>query len=86
MDFSATVDKTIATAVDNIVAWSLTDDEHEVHLHVGVTRSNDDNSPCSSAKDNVDIQFTTQTTTFEHLLADDVSQDTTPCAAATRSQ
>ena len=71
------VDKTIATAVDNTADLSSTDDEHEVHLCAGATRNNDNSSPCSTAKHNVDIQFPTYMTTCEDVLSDDISQNTT---------
>ena len=58
-DIAAAVDKRIATTVYNTADLSSTDDEHEVNLHVSVTRSNDVNSQCSRAKDTVDIQFPT---------------------------
>ena len=54
-----------------------------MHLCAGATRSNDNSSPCSSAEDNVYIQFPTHMTTFEDLLSEDISQNTTPPAAAT---
>ena len=81
MDNTAPVDEAITTAVgknssgvDNITELSSTDDEHEVNFLCNATVANDNNSPCISTKDDLDVKFPASMTTLEDLLSDDLSQ------------
>ena len=64
MDNFTTVDKAIATivdkkssGVDNIAELLLMDHEHEVNFHGNATVAHENNSPCISTKDDVDVKL-----------------------------